>query len=1034
MTAAAQGWASPASHEQERVWNDERVGVAASAYSLFGAFEISGPLDVARLVVAIGQLMARYDVLRATFAQSDAGLEQIIWDDVAATLVVDLRELAPTARGRALEEFIARERDYHFDLTDDTLFRTAVVRLTGEDAVLVVHAHHILLDEWSLALLMDEMSDLYARGPYALGEPGAQYTDYAQAQRDHPSWSEADRAFWREELADITPSSLPERPGWQELPRGSAEVALSVDIDAHLLRDSARAAAVTPHTLGLTALSLTLARLGGPGGVPIVVLPVADRIRPETLSMIGLLVNLLPVPLRSRGATVGEALAAVAQAQAHALRRQGVPLAEIALASGRAATDLLSTVYHLHDGDRGHRLRFDGCQVSLREEQETPAQFDLTVGLELRGSSVRIVVQYNSQRYEEPVVQALCADMADFLTALVHDAGGAGAVRSTSRESATAGRDHPRAPVDPVERFAGWVRRQPRGCAVRWAGGSCDYGELADRAGRIAAALTGRGPDRPVGLLMHRGVDAVAAIVAAAWAGVPYVPLNPEDPVERLAAVAGRAGLDAVLVNAATAGSAPPNTTGIDVTTVPHRAGGRAEVPGNAPMAVMHTSGSTGPPKGAVVRRENVAHLVEQDFADLGPGRAVAHASPLAFDASTFEIWGALGTGATIAVIDKESATDARALPPLLRDLDVHTMFVTTSLFNHLVRSDAGTFDGVSAVITGGERADADSFRAVTGRTGGPAVLHAYGPTETTTFTTVTRVADVPSGERDVPLGGPLRGTSTHVLDDQLRALPPGFAGELWIGGAGVTDGYLGAPRATAERFLPDPFTERPGQRMYRSGDHVRCRDDGGLVFVGRGDRQVKVRGHRVELAEVETAALAIPAVANALARAVTTATGEVLIALGVESGQVDAELVRKHLAVALPPYALPATVVVLERFPLKRSGKVDSDQLFATGEPGLAPGADDDPAAGLVRATWTAALGHEPAGTDAHFFFSGGNSLSAVRFLDTIREQTGVDISIRRFLLNPTFGELCEQVRATEPGDDELTAIFDEWGASERD
>jgi amino acid adenylation domain-containing protein len=564
-----------------------------------------------------------------------------------------------------------------------------------------------------------------------------------------------------------------------------------------------------------------------------------------------------------------------------------------------------------------------------------------------------------------------------------------------------------------VELIQSSARERPDAVAVQCGREALSYGELNRRANRLAWRLRGLGvgPEVTVGVALERSPELVVALLAVLKAGGAYVALEADQPPLRRRAIARRAGLRLTLG----AGDAWSDLDAEPAGDPPPMAG-----PDNLAY-VSFTSGSAGDPKGVAVTRGCVLHLVRRpSYVELGPDSVVAQAAVVAFDASTFEIWAPLAAGGRVLVVPPAVGLEPDALAAALGE-GVGAMFLTTALFHRLARVAPALLDRVDWLLFGGERADPAIVAEVAARHPGH-LVHVYGPTECTTFSVAGPLPRRPAG---APLGQPIAGMAAHVLDARLRPVPDAATGELYLAGDGVARGYLGDPVHTAERFVADPAAA--GGRMYRTGDLVRRREDGLLEFVGRVDAQVKVRGFRVELGEVEAALLAHPAVAQAAAF-VRDVDGEAqIVACAVPAGAgLDWDGLRAHLRERLPAYMAPAALVELDRLPLNARGKIDRRALAALpaaslrfADAGRRPRTD---AERRIERIWAELLGRDAVGVDEKFFEAGGSSLKLIDLSERLELAFGASPSLAELLEHSSIEEMARLVGdAGEARDHEL-------------
>lgn len=568
-----------------------------------------------------------------------------------------------------------------------------------------------------------------------------------------------------------------------------------------------------------------------------------------------------------------------------------------------------------------------------------------------------------------------------------------------------------------------WATATPHATAVATGDARVSYLDLNQRANDLAWRLHERGVglESRVAIMLERGIDAVVALLATLKAGAAYVPIDPEYPQERRSAMLADAHAAAVI---AAEQKAADVACGYDVVvTVSPAGGGRADGPpvhagGGNSAYLVYTSGSTGQPKGVVVEHRAVVSLVMKDpRLAVGAGDLVAQFAPIAFDASTFEIWGALCRGGQLVILDGPQVS-IEELGRQLRLWRPQWFFLTTGLFHLLADLDADALCSVGCLLTGGDVLS-PQYIHIAASLDGARVYAAYGPTETTTFASLHH-ADAAADYRQVPIGSALRGSTMYVLDPGLAPVPDGQIGELYIGGDGLARCYHRQPGLTAGRFVPDPFCGVPGARMYRTGDLARRRGDGEFEFHGRIDRQVKIRGFRIEPGEVETALARHPCVGTAVVTAVHGAPGKRLAAYLVRAPgqQVSVSDLRAWVSRLLPAYAVPSAFVVMDRLPVDRNGKVDRSALPAPwkSRDKLADLPPYEPARSelerTIVAAWAEALDIDTVGLQDNFFELGGDSLVSVSVLDRLRG-CGIELTAGEFFRNPTVAELAALVHA---------------------
>ncbi|HEU4559658.1 MAG TPA: amino acid adenylation domain-containing protein, partial [Longimicrobium sp.] len=899
-----------------------------------------GALDRDALVRALDGIVARHEALRTTFAQVDGVPEQRIAPADAGFHLVehDLSILPLTARnerggGRGegpdadaeLRRLVAEEVDAPFDLERGPLIRGRLIRVAPDDHVLLVTMHHIVSDGWSMGVLTEELSALYAahrRGTEAaLPALPVQYADYAVWQR---RWVEgrvlqAQADYWTRTLTGVPellelPADHP-RPAQMD-PAGAW---LGVELDEELTAGLKALGRRNGTTLFMTLLAGWAAVLGRLAGQDDVVIgtPTANRGRREIEGLIGFFVNTLVLRVDLSGApTVAELLGRVKERALGAQHHQDIPFEQVvelvAPVRSLSHTPLYQAMFAWQSTPRGN-LELPGLALGQGVEpldERITVNHDLALSLSEAGGRIVGSVTYATSLFERETVERWLGYMRSALAAMV-----AGERQRVDRlpllppreralvleEWNRTERPYPRG-VCVHELFEAQVRERLHDVALVWDGAELTYQELAARANRLAHHLVGRGvgPEVRVGVMLERGVELVVSLLAVLKAGGAYVPLDPGYPAERLRLMLDDSSVRVLLSRSDLAGVV--ETGGLDVVHLDRAAGAIASEPIEAPRSraaaenlayIVYTSGSTGRPKGVMVGHRQVVQLVvETDYVRLRPGDRVAQASNAGFDALTFEVWGAFLNGATLVGIPQDVLLSPPALRQALREGRITTVFLTTALVNQLSHEEPEIFAPVREVLFGGQAVDADSVRRLL-KAGRPQrLLHMYGPTETTTFCLYEQVEHVAENALTVPLGHATGNGRVYLLDGALNPVPRGVPGEAYVSGGGVARGYLDRPALTAERFVPDPFSMEPGARMYRTGDRMRWRGERKLEFVGRLDEQVKIRGFRIEPGEVESALSAHVAVREARVVVREDEPGETRLVAYIV-GDVDAEALR---------------------------------------------------------------------------------------------------------------------------------------------
>ncbi len=1078
----------PLSFAQERLWFLDRLEPASITYNIPAALRLRGPLAWAPLAGAINAIVARHEALRTHFPEVEGRPVQQVEPPSAVPLpVVDLAPLGAVAAAAESLRLAAAEAAAPFALAAGPLLRVRLLALGAGEWLLLLSFHHIVFDGASVEVFWRELGTLYAAcqssgcdplaPPAMLSELAAlpplpiQYLDYALWQRRRlagPALA-ALVAFWRQALAGAPPAlALPtDRPrpvvrgsgGGRRLLRPEPGIA---DAVAAL----ARRRNATSFMVLLAAWAALLGRAGGGAAAVVVGLPVANRDRLEIEPLIGFFVNAIPLHVDLGGdPAFGELLARVRRTALTAYAHQELPfeklVEELAPQRDTSLTPLFQVVLAFRDREPPSP-GLPGVSAELLPPLLPRAKFDLALSLANGPEGLGGDLEYSAELFDATTAERLLGAFSRLLAAAVAEPEQrlaelpllAPAERHQLVQAWNdVSWDYPRS-ATMAELLAATAARAPEAVALVMepAGAASQappevmtYGELDRAAGRLArhlAAIGVRAEDR-VAVCLPRSPRLIVALLACVKAGAGYVPLDPAYPAERLAWLLADSGAAAV-VTAGEAGAALP-AEGCAKVDLDHlqgdaaaiaRAGaaaagavaaaGAAGVGAGADrlFCLLYTSGSTGTPKAVALVHRGVARLaLGGGHARLGPDRVLAHLAPITFDAATFEIWCALANGARLVI-----------LPPGVPSLDglgaalarhrVTTLFLTTALFHEMVEQNLAGLAPVEELFTGGDVVSLAHLERAAAALPGTRLFDAYGPTEDTTYATCWPV--VPgTAAGSPPIGRPVAATEVYVLDRAGGLVPQGFTGELAVAGDGLARGYWNRPALTAERFRPHPFSRRGGERVYLTGDSVRHRPDGNLQFLGRVDRQVKVRGFRVEPGEIEAALATHPQVAESIVVVREDRPGDKrLVAYAVPRagdgapGALDVGSLRRHLAARLPAYMLPSSLVLLSALPVTAHGKVDRQALPAPAPEALGP--DGSSAAGAAPATpleeivagiFAEVLGVEPTSVHDSFFDLGGHSLLATRLASRVRATLGLELPIRRVFELPTVAGLAGEI-----------------------
>ncbi|WP_433260003.1 non-ribosomal peptide synthetase [Actinosynnema sp. CS-041913] len=1008
------------SFAQHRLWFVDEMADDSRVYHVPVAFRVGGVLDVDRLRRAIQATVRRHEVLRTSFAASGGQPVAVVApeSDVPVVVVeVSERELSDAVRGAVVEPF---------DLSAGPLLRARVFEVSPVDRVVLLVLHHVVCDGWSLEVLLRELSAAYAGE--ALPALSIQYADFASWQRNVLSGEAlADQlAYWRDALAGAPevvglPWDRP-RPARAGFVGGTRRATVGEET-VRRLEELCRTGSASVFMGLFAAFGAVLCRWADVDDV-VVGTPIANRTRTETEELIGFFVNMLPIRFRADGGLpFGELVARVRDTALAAYAHQDLPferlVEELAPARSLAHHPVFQTSFAFRNTGSAD-LRLPGLDVEPFAMDWGIAKYDLALeAVPARDGTIGLIADYRTDLFDTATIDRLL----DWYVRLLDQATTSpntplSTVDLTSADEIrivmAAGTGSPCALPEACvhELVAGRADAHPDGVAVVDGDRVVRSGELVARANRLAWWLRGLGVGRGdvVGLVLPRGVELAVSALAVLSVGAAYLPIDPGVPVERLRFMVEDSSALVVVGR----GRPPVDVPWVDL------AGDAAKIDlqpstdlgvrcSAEDMAyVIYTSGSTGRPKGVVVPHRGLSNLVSWHVREVGLGsgdRTSLVASP-GFDASVWELWPSLVAGASVHVPGEEVRSDPDLLLEWFADNGITAAFVPTPLAEMMFTRAAPPLSVLRVLSTGGDV-------LTSGPSASYRVLNNYGPTENSVVATA---CEIQPGAQNFPIGRPIDNVRAYVVGQDGRPVGVGVSGELRLGGAGLAHGYLGNPTLTAERFVPDPFGP-PGARLYRTGDLARWNPGGDLEFLGRADHQVQIRGHRVELGEIESVLAEHPAVDTAVV-VVRTDQGEPVLT-GYLKGRPDLDDVRRHLVDRLPGYMVPPVLGVVEQWPMTASGKIDRKALPPLETPAGRPvsGAVEQALADV----WAEVLNlTDPPGARDDFFGLGGNSLNATRITSRVHAVLGVRIPIRNLFETPTIEGLARFVaeagRSTAP------------------
>jgi amino acid adenylation domain-containing protein len=1044
----------PLSFAQERLWFLDQIQPGSPVYNIPLALGLRGNLSWPVLAASLCAVAARHEALRTIFVQIGGRPVQVISPSLdLAPPVVDLAALPAGHRDGEASRLSAREATRPYDLAQGPLVRATLLRLAADHHIALFCMHHIVSDGWSMGVLVREVGALYAalaRGTRPdLPDLKVQYADFALWQRERLSGGvlEGQIDYWRKRLAGAPavlelPFDRP-RPPVQRFHGAQLGAFLGPEV-LHGLAGLQRAHQATLFMVLLACFQALLSRVSGQDDL-VIGSPVAGRSRMETEDLIGFFVNTVVLRAELGGdPAFSSVLAQARETAVGAYGHEDLPferLVEVLQPERSLAHSPIYQVVLALQNAPMEALELPGLTLEPAPAQTGSTKFDLTVALTETPQGLSATWEYSTDLFDEPTIGRLQGYFEALLRAAI-----AGPERRTSELPLLSATERDQILASgaavahwPVERclheiFAARAAHTPGVVAITGEGESLTYGELDTQANRLANRLrtAGVGPDVLVGLCCERTPRLLVGLLGILKAGGAYLPLDPDYPAERLAFMLEDAGVRALVTEEALLPRLPAEAGGgRTVLRLDADAEEIARESATAPESlavpeslayVIYTSGSTGRPKGSLVTHANVLRLFAATQPWLGFHEqdvwTLFHS--YAFDFSVWEIWGALLYGGRLVVVPHAVSRSPEAYRELLVREAVTVLNQTPSAFRQLARADAEAADTeeeltLRLVIFGGEALEPASLAPWYARhpEDRPRLVNMYGITETTVHVTYRPLAAVDAeGGRHSPIGAPIPDLAAHLLDERLEPVPPGTAGELCVGGAGLARGYLNRPDLTAQRFVPDPYGE-PGARLYRSGDLARRRQGGEIEYLGRIDHQVKIRGFRIELGEIEAEICRHPAIEQAVVVAVGRGEERRLIAYAVPTASGAAPepaALREHLLARLPEHMVPAGWIFLLAIPLTAHDKVDRRALPSPERAAVATAAYEPPRSGLeqgIAAIWQEVLGLDKVGVHDNFFDLGGHSLLLVQVQVRLRERLGRPVSMIDLLSHATVSSL---------------------------
>jgi len=1044
----------PLSFAQQRLWFLDQLQPNSALYNIPMVLHFRGNLNQKALEQSLREICDRHEVLRTNFVTIDGQPTQVIQTTRETISVVDLQDLPIHEQEEKTEQLKQKQATQPFNLAKESLIRITLVVLSETEHFLLVCMHHIISDGWSIEVFIHELTTLYnayvQNHPANLAPLPIQYADFALWQKQ---WLQGDVLqsqlnYWQNQLTAAPPLlSLPTdhpRPAVQSFVGTQQEFSLSPKL-SQALTELSRQQGVTLFMTLLAAFDALLYRYTGSSDI-LIGTPIANRNRGEIEGLIGFFVNTLVMRTDlSDNPSFSQLLTRVREVTMDAYAHQDLPFEMLveALQPERdlSHTPLFQVAFVLQNTPKSE-IAMTGLTVTDLPPENATAKFDLTLAMVNTDDGLKGVWEYNTDLFESSTIERLSGHFLNLLGGIVANPQARISQLPLLTESETNQLliEWNNTQVDYPEYkcihqlFEEQVKRTPDAVAVVCSEQKLTYNELNCRANQLAHYLQKLGvkPDELVGICLERSLDMIVGLLAILKVGGAYVPIDPDYPQERISFMLQDTQVKIILTCESLQNSLPNHQTIVICLDKDWQQINQASqenlnstVSADNLAYVIYTSGSTGIPKGVIVTHQAVNRLVlNTNYIQFTPDDRVVQASNIAFDAATFEIWGALLNGAKIIIIAKSVLLSPQELALSLKENQISVLFLTTALFNQLANLVPQAFSSLRCLLFGGEAVEPKWVQEVLEKGAPQRLLHVYGPTENTTFSSWYLVENVASIATTIPIGKAIANTQIYLLDQNLQPVPIGVVGELHIGGMGLAKGYLNRPELTQEKFIPNPFEKdevipptplnkggNEPSKLYKTGDLARYLPDGKIEYLGRIDNQVKLRGFRIELGEIEALLNQNEAVQSSCVIVREDNLGDKrLVAYVVPQPEINLTIneIRQFLRAKLPDYMVPTAFIRLDTFPLTPNGKIDRralpvPDLQSKGEY-IAP---RNPIEEKMAQIWAEVLKLKRVSIEDNFFELGGHSLLATQVISRLQETFEIVVPLRYLFESPTIAQL---------------------------
>lgn len=1060
----------PLSFSQKRLWAVDQIDDGSLPYIMSTTLVLNGQLDIVHLKAALNDILDKNEVLRTQYKTDNSGIP---YQHIVNDATLNFEHVVCSDLNQHIDEYIAdcraQELSKPFDLEQDILFRATLIEIKSDCYFLMLTTHHIAADGWSIGIINEQLSAFYTQRIHQestdinSNESDLQYKDFSMWQsQNEAAIINLQLAHWHEKLQGAP--SLCTFPTDKERPEVSSYQGANFNqlLSNHhhqMIIELSQKYRVSKFMVLHSLLTCLLQRFTGEDDI-VIGIPVANREQQEVKNMVGFFVNSLPLRLKlSENDNFADVLTKSRNCLLQTFAHQQLPFERLVDELKVDRTTNTSPIFQVvlaYNNNEDQGIKLPGVEVEQLSTKTITSKFDITLNVEdviKNGEkTLEICWEYATDIYADETIERI----AHYFSKLIETVAQQSELTlvslpllldSDKKALLNWNQTHTDYPQQDLwSLFKEQVSQHPNKTAV-WQkenNSALTYNALQQKAEKLANTISSRidveKPENVVAILSERCADAVVAMLALSKLGIAYLPLDIKYPKDRIKSILSDAQCSLVLIENQSLSSALPSAYSDQFIALDDSANYVAESDDDVSNTfkpeqlayIMYTSGSTGKPKGVMVEQKSIVSLVKNiDYAPITSSDHILLTGSPVFDATTYEVWGSLLNGATLSIVDKNVLLDTEALSEVIQSRGITTMWLTSPLFNQHVQSKPDMFTCLKQLLVGGDALSVEHIELARKHNPGLCIVNGYGPTESTTFCVCNRLdpsVDL-KGAKSIAIGKPINNSSAYVVNNRGMLLPVGVAGELWVGGDGVSRGYLNQVELTQEKFIDNPHSSlipifaHKKEKLYKTGDLVRWTKDGLIEFLGRQDDQVKIRGFRIELAEIDTVLTRHPLVKQARVLAQQNGPNNkkliAYIALGSSVKENDSpefkQALAEHVSSQLPDYMVPSFFVLMEQLPLNKNGKVDRkllpqpDLSVSNTETLIHPETETE---ALLLSIWQTLLGVNTISVTDNFFAIGGDSILAIQVVTRAREQ-GLNLAVKKIFEAKTIRNLAQSVEA---------------------